>query len=213
METTHRSRTLSISQPVAKYLALASLVLALVCGGISVAALRSNNEHMAKLRSALYAADKSGIGVPQALTNLQEYVTAHMNTNLSTGAGSVYPPIQLEYTYQRLVQAQDQAALSADSGLYTAAQAYCQKVIPNYFSGHNRVPCIENYVSTHGTLGNKAPTIPAALYEFDFVSPTWSPDLAGWMLLVTILFAVLTAFFSAIFIFRRFFEKEGSANR
>ncbi len=207
MQTKHRSRTLRLNKQVTKYLTLLSLALTLICGGITVAALRSNNEHMAKLRSALYAADKSGVNVPQALTNLQEYVTAHMNTNLSSGAGSVYPPIQLEYTYQRLVQAQNQAALSADTGLYTAAQAYCQTVIPNYFSGHNRVPCIENYVSTHGSLGSKAPTIPTALYEFDFISPIWSPDLAGWMILATILFAVLTLFFTSSLVFHRFFKK------
>jgi flagellar basal body-associated protein FliL len=203
--------TLSGKQ-VTKYLLLVSFVLTLICGGITIAALRANNQHMAKLRSTLYAADKSGVGVPQALTNLQQYVTAHMNTNLSTGNGSVYPPIQLEYTYQRLVQAQDQAALNADSGLYTAAQAYCQNLIPNYFSGHNRVPCIENYVSTHGSLGSKASNIPAALYEFDFVSPSWSPDLAGWMLLVTILFAVLTLFIAARVVYLRFFDKSEVSN-
>ena len=184
------------------------LSLTLVCGGVTIAALRSNNEHMAVLRNNVYQADKSGVGVAQALHNLQAYVTQHMNTNLSDGAGSVYPPIQLVHTYQRLVQAQDQAAISANSGLYTAAQAYCQKLDPTDFSGHNRVPCIENYVSTHGSSsGNSLPSVPAALYEFDFVSPTWSPDLAGWMLLLTILFGVLALLLLARILFKSFVIK------
>ena len=167
------------------YFLIATLIVGVVC----VVALRSNNEHMAKLRSDVYAADYSGHGVQQALDNLQAYVTAHMNTNLSAGAGSVYPPIQLEYTYLRLVKAADKSALSDNIGLYTAAQNYCQRLDPSDFSGHNRVPCIEQYVTSHGA---KLPNIPAALYEFDFVSPSWSPDLAGWTLLATIVLAVIT---------------------
>ena len=182
------------------------VLLTFVSAAFTVAALRSNNEHMASLRANVYQADKSGIGVPKSLQNLQAYVTAHMNTNLSDGAGSVYPPIQLEYTYLRLVQAQTQSALSGNGGLYTAAQAYCQKLDPYDFSGHNRVPCIENYVSTHGTNGTKQPTISPALYEFDFVSPSWSPDLAGWLLLVTILLATLSLLFVFYALYRRFFR-------
>ena len=168
---------------------LVLLALTLICGVFCITALRSNNEHMAQLKQAVFTADKNGTDVQQALDNLQAYVTAHMNTNLSTGAGSVYPPIQLEYTYLRLAEAQDQSVLSANSGLYTAAQSYCQRLDPTDFSGRNRVPCIEQYVTSHGA---PLPNIPSALYEFDFVSPTWSPDTAGWSLLITVLLAILT---------------------
>ena len=30
--------------------------------------------------------------------------------------------------------------------------------------------------------------VPAALYQFDFASPSWSPDLAGWSLVITAIF-------------------------
>ena len=165
------------------------LVLAIIFGAVCVIALRDNNEHMLQLRTALYQADKNNGNVQQALDNLQAYVTANMNTNLSTGAGSVYPPIQLEYTYLRLVQSQDQTALSANTGLYTAAQQYCQRLDPTDFSGHNRVPCIEAYVTSHGV---SLPKIPAALYEFDFITPSWSPDLAGWTMITSILLFVMS---------------------
>ena len=164
------------------------LVVAFAMTLICISALRANNEHMIKLRSAVYAADKSNGNVEQALEQLQAYVTTHMNTNLDSGNGTVYPPIQLKYTYQRLLQAQSQAAAAANTQLYTEAQTYCQQQDSVDFSGRNRVPCIEQYVQTHDT---QLPTIPASLYEFSFISPSWSSDLAGWSLLAASLSAVL----------------------
>src|SRR5262249_26097180 len=82
------------------------LILAIISTTVCVMSLRANNQHMIQLRDALYAADRDNTNVQQALNNLQSYVTAHMNTNLSTGPNSPYPPIQLKYTYERLVAAQ-----------------------------------------------------------------------------------------------------------
>lgn len=157
------------------------LIIAIISTVVCVFALRANNEHMVELRDAVYAADKNNGNVSDALHNLQAYVTAHMNTNLSSGPNAVYPPIQLRDTYNRLVQAEEQK--QNGSQLYTEAQKYCEQQDSVDFSGHNRVPCIEQYVQSHG--GTAAPAnIPDALYKFSFVSPSWSPDLAGWSLLL-----------------------------
>jgi hypothetical protein len=48
------------------------------------------------------------------------------------------------------------------------------------------VPCIQQYVQSHSKTAVTA-TIPDALYKFSFVSPSWSPDLAGWSLLIALL--------------------------
>jgi hypothetical protein len=152
---------------------------------VSVFALRENNLHMVKLRDAVYAADKNDGDVQGALTNLQRYVTAHMNTNLSSGNTSVYPPIQLKYTYDRLRAANLQAS---NASVYNDAQKYCEAQNSTDFSGRNRVPCIEQYVESHGV---QPKPIPDAMYKFDFISPIWSPDLAGWSLLAALLFAIL----------------------
>lgn len=162
-------------------------LLAVIATAICVFALRTNNEHMVELRNAVYSADKNNGDVTGSLKSLQAYVTTHMNTNLDSGPNSVYPPIQLKYTYERLVQAQQ--AAQSNNQLYTQAQHYCEKQDPVDFSGHNRVPCIEQYVQSHG--GAKPKTIPDALYKFDFVSPTWSPDLAGWSMLAAIVLWLL----------------------
>lgn len=171
------------------------LALAVVLGVVCVFALRANNQHMVKLRDDVYTADKQGADVQKPLKALQAYVTTHMNTDLSTGKSSVYPPIQLQYTYERLVQAQNQQLQQENSGLYSEAQAYCESLNHTDFSGHNRVPCIEQYVEQHG--GQPAAAIPTALYEFSFASPTWSPDLAGWTMVAAILSFLL---FAVIFI-------------
>ena len=156
------------------------LALFLVSGVVCVFALRHNNETMIGLRSQVYAADKSGQGVEPALDKLRAYVYAHMNTDLSSGGNTIKPPIQLKYTYDRLATAAEQQA--NNSGLYTAAENYCQAQIPASvsISGRGRIGCVQDYITSHG--GQQPAAIPAALYEFDFLSPTWSPDLAGWTL-------------------------------
>jgi hypothetical protein len=165
------------------------LALAILSGVICVFSLRANNEHMIKLRDAVYAADKNGTDVQKPLQNLQAYVTRHMNTELSSGQTAVYPPIQLEYTYERLVNAEANQAAGNNSQLYTDAQHYCEQQDPVDFSGHNRVPCIEQYVQSHSSV--TLPQIPSSLYEFAFASPAWSPDLAGWSLLTTVLLGLM----------------------
>lgn len=168
------------------------LVLTIVCGLVCVGALRNNNQTMGELRSAVYSADKNDGDVVNALQKLQSYVTTHMNTSLVSGDNAVYPPIQLQYTYQRLQDEAKQKAASANATLYSQAQAHCEQQNSTDFSGRNRVPCIEEYVTGHG--GEKAAAIPDGMYKFNFASPRWSPEFAGWTLILTIVLAILTIF-------------------
>ena len=167
------------------------LALAIISAVVCVFALRANNQHMIKLRDAVYSADKNDTDVQGALKRLQSYVTAHMNTNLSAGPNAVYPPVQLKYTYDRLVQAQSDQLAQTNTQLYTDAQHYCEQQDPTDFSGHNRVPCIEQYVAARTPDAVQLPAIPDGLYKFSFVTPTWSPDLAGWSLVVAALSGLL----------------------
>lgn len=166
------------------------ITLTLLSGVVCLLALRDNNQTMGKLRDTVYAADKEDGDVTKALQDLQAFVTTHMNTSLTAGNTSVYPPVQLKYTYQRLQDAAKAAAAESNAALYTQAQAYCEAQNSTDFSGRNRVPCIEQYVSSHG--GAQPATIPDGMYKFNFASPTWSPDLAGWSLAFASIFAILT---------------------
>jgi hypothetical protein len=161
------------------------LIVLALSAGLTIYTLRHNNLTMVKLRDAVYAADKNGADVNGALNDLRSYVYGHMNTNLSSGNNAIKPPIQLKYTYERL--AAEAAKQANNNGLYTEAANYCQKKIPASvsISGRGRIDCVQDYILSHG--GKRASAIPTALYQFDFVSPAWSPDLAGWSLAVTIL--------------------------
>jgi len=172
------------------------LALALVSAVVCVFALRSNNLQMVELRQTVYQADKDNGDVEAALRNLREYVYGHMNTSLAAGT-NVRPPIQLKYTYERLVAASKAGATAGNSDIYSQAQTYCEQAIPSGFSGSYRLSCIEAFVKQH-TLGTTQ-DIPKNLYQFDFVSPKWSPDLAG-------LSVVATVFFLTCFVFGSFFQ-------
>ena len=170
---------------------LPQLVLGATFISLSICAfaLRANNQHMLQLRQAVYAADERGRGVQPALVSLQAYVTAHMNTKLDAGANAVYPPVQLKYTYDRLIQARSTKLSTTNGQTYSSAQTYCEQQNPNDFSGRNRIPCIEQYVQSHGV---QLSPIPDALYKFSFASPAWSPDLAGWSAATTVVLGILT---------------------
>jgi hypothetical protein len=171
----------NIFKRVARWHWAVYLAIFLASGSISVVALRHNNQTMIKLRDAVYTADKNNGNIEGALDNLRAYVYGHMNTDLSSGGNGIKPPIQLKYTYERLQASAQAQTDTANSKVYTDAQSYCQAQNPTDFSGRNRVPCVQNYVSTHGVQPSSVPT---ALYEYDFISPSWSPDLAGWSLLI-----------------------------
>jgi hypothetical protein len=156
--------------------------LVIIFGGVSLFALRQNNLKMATYREAVYAADKTGdtAEIETALHNLRAYVVNHMNTSLTSGNNSVYPPIQLKYTYER-VQTEQQAKLGQiNANLYHAAQQQCETANPGE-TGAETIACIEQYAAAQGIqLGE----IPDALYKFDFMSAKWSPDLAGWSIVL-----------------------------
>lgn len=152
------------------------LVLAAVFVGISLFALRANNLQMVRLREAVYEADKGGdqATIEKSLRQLRTYIYGHMNTSLTSGTNAVWPPIQLQYTYER-AQAAHQAQLGQNNAaVYHDAQQACAA---QQLSGAEAIACIENYVTARGIqLGD----IPEGLYKFDFTSAKWSPDLAGW---------------------------------
>lgn len=168
-----------------RYLYLA--VLFVIAAATFVFAYRYNNLEALRLRDVLVQVDRDNGDVETALTNLREYTYAHMNANLSNPSG-VYPPIQLKYTYERLVAAEKAKAESVNANLYTDAQNYCEQQITSRLTTQ-RVPCINEYLANYST-----PTIteiPDALYKFDFVAPAWSPDLAGWSLVAAAFLALV----------------------
>ena len=172
-----------------KNISLLIIVIGLiVCSAIAVFSLRQNNLNMLKLRQQVVDVDASGGDVNAALIELRNYVFSHMNKQLRTSdAGE--PPIQLVASYNRYI-ADQQAKLtqSGKSDIYTNAQATCERSAPTL---SERVNCIQLFVAENGGEVAEINYPPKDLYSFDFASPTWSPDLAGFSLLFAIIFALL----------------------
>ena len=158
------------------------LAVAIISGIVCVLSLRNNNVTALKLRDTVNQVDKDNGDVETALRNLRKYMYAHMNTNLSSGPNAIKPPIQLKYRYERLLQAQQAEVSKQNAQIYSEAQAECEKRFPVGLSGSGRIPCVTEYISAKGVAQQP---IEDSLYKFDFVSPTWSPDLAGWSLIVS----------------------------
>lgn len=167
----------------------ALLLIAIVSGLSGLLAMRNNNVTALKLRDQVNQVDKDNGDVETALRTLREYIYSHMNTDLSSGPNAIKPPIQLKYRYDRLLEAQTAALGQQNETIYTAAQAACEKQFPVGLSGSGRIPCIKDYITSHGVQSSA--TIPDSLYKFDFVSPAWSPDRAGWSFVVAGIAAIL----------------------
>ena len=166
------------------------LVLLLVLFGfIAATFLRLNNIGMAQRREAVLKADQSGdpTAIKSRLFDLQRYVTAHMNADM----GSIY----LEQQYKR----DSQGVLDAASGvtnpngnIYRKAQDTCAPKFTHYTQAY--LQCTLDYLAQYSPAGNTTSSVnlpKADGYRFSYVSPLWSPDFAGFTVLICLLILVM----------------------
>ncbi len=172
-------------RPISYWYFLAGFI---IFGLVFVFAYRQNNITALKMRDNVLEVDKQNGDIEAALKGLREFTYGHMNAELSGGANNIYPPIQLKYRYERLVEEQKKRT-SGDT--YNEAQRYCEQQMPQGLSGGNRISCIQAYVDSHPV--QQQVSIPDGVYKFNFASPAWSPDLAGWSLLAALVFLLLFA--------------------
>lgn len=167
------------------------LVAFIASSAVSIYALRTNNIKMTQLKQQLFIADENNTDVNEALNNLRSFVYGHMNTNLQSGNGRE-EPIQLVHSYNRAVAAAQAQAVALGTGqankVYSDAQRECEKT--NLIITE-RITCIQNYVSSHAGGITQINTPPKEAFVFDFATPIWSPDLAGWSLVITAILGLL----------------------
>ncbi|MES2970975.1 MAG: hypothetical protein V4702_01485 [Patescibacteria group bacterium] len=181
------------------------LIAAVIFGVLAVSALRQNNLRALELRDEVLKTDQQNGDTEAALRKLREHVYAHMNTNLATST-SVYPPIQLKYRYERLVAAEKaRVGELSKNNIYNDAQKYCEQNFPQSFFGAGRLPCIQGYIDSHPAPVIQEQAIPDSLYKFNFESPRWSFDLAGWSIILGIIFVLL---FVARFVLELWFRQQ-----
>lgn len=155
------------------------LVVALVATLGTVLTLRHNNVRMVELRERVVAADKAGVGVSESLQELNEYIFKHMNTQ-------VVRPIELVNTYNRQAQAVIQAAQQGSGrDIYAEGTAACERRgIPL----SSIAQCITEYANNNAaSVAEQKIELPDKdLFIYSFTSPAWTPDLAGFFVLTTV---------------------------
>ena len=165
-------------------------VLLIIVGFLAATFLRLNNIGMVERRAAVIAADKVGNqdNTIQRLYDLQHYVSKHMNTDLGKG-------VYLETSYQRDSQnLLDKASndQNPNGNIYKKAQEVCAPRFSGYSTAYLQCTTGElaKYPASSDLIGAvKLP--PPSSYLHSYESPFWSPDFAGWSLVVCAVISLL----------------------
>jgi len=166
------------------------IVLLIIVGFISATFLRLNNIGMVERREAVMSADKQGDEqtIIQRLYDLQRHVSSHMNTDVGRG-------VYLEASYNRDVQ-NWQTTQYGDSNpngnIFVKAQEVCAPRFRSYSAAY--LQCTTSELEKYPAAANPAtdtskPRQEAYIHAFS--SPLWSPDFAGWSVLVFVIILVL----------------------
>lgn len=164
-------------------------MLLILASFVAATFLRLNNIGMIERRDAVLNADEAGDDqiTRTRLYDLQRYVATHMNTDLGKG-------IYLESSYNRDKQALLDKA-SADSNpngnIYKKAQDVCAPQFSRYSAAY--VACTTSELAKYPAANDLSQAVKLSpdLYLHVFSSPLWSPDFAGWSVLVCIVFIVM----------------------
>lgn len=177
------------------------LVIILLLGSLVAATLlRLNNLNMIERFNAVKTADAEGNKekIKQTVTELGQYVTAHMHTDLQS-------KLYLTESYERDKEAAVAAAQTAtnpNSEEYKIASVECRERWQGGVASfrNDYVTCVIERVSALSgqSTENLSATMPKQeMYKVSFASPLWSPDPAGivvafCIVIMLIIFARIT---------------------
>jgi len=147
--------------------------------------LRSNNTRSGELYLLVQAADESNVGINQALMNLQQHVASHMNASPLPQLGD-NAPVQLSRSFERAKASEAARVTSERERVTQEGIAACEAQFGTS-QLTTRSQCIADYGASHPVKPERE--IIADLYRYDYVSPLWTPDKAGWLVLVAIVLA------------------------
>lgn len=180
------------------------LILLILVALLGATFLRLNNIGMIERRTAVLQADKTGD--KRALENnlyaLQRWSVEHMNASSDV--------FYLEETYNRDVKkAIDKAKKASENNGITQqiankADKACRQQATQYgVYSTQYVQCFVNEQRKHGSMADvesEADIPKPDLYRHEFISPLWSPDFAGWSLVVglIIIFVIVLRFISLL---------------
>ncbi|HEY5695519.1 MAG TPA: hypothetical protein VIQ80_01660 [Candidatus Saccharimonadales bacterium] len=157
-------------------------ILLILIGFVAATFLRLNNIGMDQRRAAVLSADKSGdeAAIQSRLYDLQRYTVEHMNADTA--------PFYLENEYKREAQRRIDAAktyANPNGNIYAKAEAVCKPQFTVWSEAY--VQCFADQLSKYPPSPNPAEnvTLPdVSLYRYNYESPLWTPDFAGWSVLL-----------------------------
>lgn len=145
---------------------------------------------MIQRREAVLAADKVGDNTitQNRLYDLQRFISDHMNTSLGKG-------IYLEDSYKRDVQIAYNVASqdnNPNGNIYKKAQEVCAPQFTHW--SYDFIQCTTDELAKYPSAGNLVSSINlprADAYLHSFVTPVWSPDFAGWSVLIFVVILLM----------------------
>lgn len=166
------------------------VILILMSGFVSATFLRLNNVGMIERRDAVIDADISGdtAALNRRLYDLQRYVSSHMNADPGR--------IALDHSYQRdnqkkKAEKEQEIANQPNGDVYQKAEAVCGPLARSQgwrWPDLRYTNCLNQELAKYPegkVLSTEFEPIPVETYYHTFISPLWSPDFAGWSVLIT----------------------------
>ena len=152
---------------------------------VSASLLRLNNVGMIERRDAVMTADRScnKAEIQDRVYALQRYVTSHMNTDL--GSRGVALEHLYNCDYQDKLKGQQEAYQNENGNIFKKVQDICA---PRYSANSAAYKdCVNTELANFPEGKDLADSIslPTENYYQSFVSPAWSPDFAGFSVLIT----------------------------
>jgi hypothetical protein len=169
------------------------IILLILVLFIAATALRLNNVGMDQRREGVYSADEAGDEdiIHQRLLSLREYSSSHMNAN----TGAFVLKNQYDRDSQRaLADAQNKSeeSESPNGNIYKKAAEVCDPQFSGYSQAYMQCFMKElNKYPESGAVSDSVVLPTAELYQYDFASPIWTPDIAGWTVLLAIIISVV----------------------
>lgn len=159
------------------------LLLLIIMAFVAATFLRLNNIGMVQRREAVIHADEAGNqdSIIERLSDLQRYVSGHMNASLGQG-------VYLEKSYNRDLQEWQSKAYgdsNPNGNIYKKAQEVCAPQFSSYSYAY--LQCTTNELAKYPAASDPATDTSRPrqeAYIHNFTSPVWSPDFAGWSVLV-----------------------------
>ena len=175
------------------------IIVLIIVGFVAATFLRLNSIGMVQRRDAVITADKEGNNdaIINRLYDLQQFVSAHMNTDLGRG-------VYLEHSYNRDLQDWQQnqyGDANPNGNIYKRAQEICAPQFSNYSYAY--LQCTTNELAKFPAAADPATDTSKPrqeAYIHAFTAPIWSPDFAGWSVLVfgVVLLLIIIRFISLV---------------